>query len=180
VVEGRRISMAEVRSEIPEPERGDLEGLSSEGRKDAGRKVLTDLIVVNLMRDYMDDHAIPVTSADIDAAFEHLVESSGGEQSFEQTLEQQGITEAYARLAAEYRARYPKVVDSLIATGEAERLGVLQPGDEPSDLTDTERGAIFSAWALDRFSHADIEVNPRFGHLDPSTGQISTLTSTAG
>jgi hypothetical protein len=179
VVEGRRISMDEVRSQIRPVERGDLEQLSSEGRKTAGRQVLLSLILLDLMRDYLDDHGIPVTSADVDAAFDQLVEGIGGEEAFEQVLEQQGITEAYARLVAEYNARGPKVIDTLIATGEAETLGVLQPGTAPSDLTDTERTAIFQAWVDDRFLHADIEVNPRFGHLDPTARAITTLASTA-
>jgi len=180
VVEGRRISLDEVRSPIREPEKGDLEQLSSEGRKDAGRRILALLIQLDLMREYMEDHAIAVTSADIDAAFDQLVESTGGEQAFEQVLEQQGITESYARLVAEYNTRGPKVVDSLVTTGEAQSLGALQDQKAPADLTDTERQGVFAAWMGDRLVHGHIEVNPRFGRLDPTTGFITTLTSTAG
>jgi hypothetical protein len=180
VVEGRRISMGDVRSQIREAEKGDLEQLSSQGRKDAGRTVLISLILVDLMRDYMDDHAITVTPADIDAAFEQLVENTGGEQAFEQALEEQGITEVYARLVAEYNLRGPRVVDSLVATGEAEKLGALQGRPAPSDLSDTERQGVFQVWILDRLAHAHIEVNPRFGRLDPTTGDILPLTSTGG
>jgi hypothetical protein len=35
-------------------------------------------------------------------------------------------------------------------------------------------------WVLDRLAHGHIEVNPRFGRLDPTTGEILPLSSTRG
>lgn len=40
-------------------------------------------------------------------------------------------------------------------------------------------GTVFEAWLLEQLDAANVEVNPRFGQLDPATGQVLAVRSTA-
>jgi foldase protein PrsA len=56
----------------------------------------------------------------------------------------------------------------------------LQPFDQVRDqLVSSVEGQVFSAWLQERLSGADISVNPRYGRLDRTTGQIVPIRSTA-
>jgi parvulin-like peptidyl-prolyl isomerase len=48
-----------------------------------------------------------------------------------------------------------------------------------TQLIDQEAGDAFGAWLRSRYRDGSIEINPRYGRLDSSTGRILPVRSTA-
>ncbi|MEX2420319.1 MAG: peptidylprolyl isomerase [Actinomycetota bacterium] len=51
--------------------------------------------------------------------------------------------------------------------------------DVREQLRAAQVGTVFEAWLLEQLDAANVEVNPRFGQLDPATGQVLAVRSTA-
>jgi PPIC-type PPIASE domain/SurA N-terminal domain len=51
--------------------------------------------------------------------------------------------------------------------------------DVREQLRASEVGTVFEAWLLEQLDAANVEVNPRFGQLDPATGEVLAVRSTA-
>ncbi|HEY7661265.1 MAG TPA: peptidylprolyl isomerase [Actinomycetota bacterium] len=50
--------------------------------------------------------------------------------------------------------------------------------DVRDQLVAEQSGSVFAAWVLEQLDATDIEVNPRFGRLDPATGRVVPVRST--
>jgi hypothetical protein len=49
----------------------------------------------------------------------------------------------------------------------------------PPTATQRAKSPVFQRWLSQRLRSADVEVNPRYGRLDPESGQILPINSTA-
>jgi len=51
--------------------------------------------------------------------------------------------------------------------------------DVREQLVAQQGAGVFDAWLRDRYTQVDVEVNPRYGRLDPATGEVVPVRSTA-
>jgi len=51
--------------------------------------------------------------------------------------------------------------------------------DVRDQLVAQQGGVVFAGWLRERYGQLDIEVNPRYGRLDPATGEVVPVRSTA-
>jgi hypothetical protein len=174
VVGGQPISLAALKSELndialePQVAR-QFQGPDGErNRKEITRRVLTLLIEVRLLEEYAGAHRISVTRADVDRTLNDTIAGVGGRAAFDQELKARRLTLERVRRNLERQVLFQKVRDSL-----ALRAGL------PANAPDEQKVQAFQRWILERFRSGEVEVNPRFGRLDPRTGQIIAITSTA-
>jgi hypothetical protein len=174
VVSGTRITTETLKSEydilLRDPQLAQqMNGPQGErNRKDFTRRLLSYLIQVQLLEQYASANGISVSPAEIDQALEDAIASVGGQEAFDQELKASGLTVAGVRRNLQRSLLFSKVRDSIAA----------QEGLSSTASTD-ERNRAFQTWFTGRLRSSDIEVNPRFGRLDPRTGQVVPITSTA-
>jgi SurA-like protein len=174
VVQGQRISMGTLRREFDvlllDPQlRRQVAGKPGEkNRKDLTRRLLAYLIQLRIIESYARGHRISVSPAEVDQAIQDAVASVGGEAQLQQELKARGLTMARLRGNIRRQLLFNKVVDAV--AGEA---GL------PSTATQQEKGPVFQRWLSQRLRPADVRVNPRYGRMDPASGQILPITSTA-
>lgn len=174
VVAGHRISTDTLKSEfdalLRDPQLAQqLKGPQGEkNRKDLTRNLLAYLIQEQVLQQYAVARGISVSPAEVDQALEEAIAGVGGQELFDQELKARGQTMEGVRRNVARSLLFGKVQDSVAAQ---EGLGSSAPQDE--------RNLAFQEWFGDRLRSEDIEVNPRFGRLDPRTGQIVPITSTA-
>jgi hypothetical protein len=174
IVSGHRISQESLKSELddivldPQVAR-QFQGPDGErNRKEITRRVLTLLIDVRLLEEYATAHQISVSLADVDQALDQTITSVGGRAAFDQELKTRRLTLETVRRNLQREVLFQKVRNDL-----AVRAGL------SADAPDDQKGQAFQRWIVGRFRSGDVEVNPRFGRLDPRTGQILAITSTA-
>lgn len=137
-------------------------------RKDLTRRLLAYLIVLRLVERYAQAHQISVSSTDVDQAVQDAIASVGGEAQLQQELKARGLTMAGLRRNIGRQLLVNRVVDSVAA-----QAGL------PSTATEQQKSPVFQRWLSQRLRAADVEVNPRYGRLDPKSGQIRPINSTA-
>jgi SurA N-terminal domain len=174
VVSGHRISQEALKSELddivldPQVAR-QFQGPDGErNRKEITRRVLTLLIEVRLLEEYAAAHRFSVSRADVDQALDRTITSVGGRAAFDQELKARRLTLETVQRNLQREVLFEKVRDDLAA-----RAGL------PANAPDDQKVQTFQRWLVGRFRSGDVEVNPRFGRLDPRTGQILAITSTA-
>ena len=137
-------------------------------RKDLTRRLLAYLIVLRLVGSYARAHQISVSSTDVDQAVRDAIASVGGEAQLQQELKARGLTMAGLRRNIGRQLLVNQVMDSVVA-----QAGL------PSTATQQEKGSVFQRWVSQRLRSADVEVNPRYGRIDPQSGQVLPINSTA-
>jgi hypothetical protein len=174
VVSGHRITTDTLKNEfdilLRDPQLAqEMNGPQGEkNRKDLTRRLLSYLIQVQLLEQYASANGISVSTTDVDQALADAIAGVGGQAQFDQELKARGLTVAGVRRNLERSLLFGKVQDSLAA----------QEGLSSTASSD-ERNRVFQEWFTGRLRSGDIEVNPRFGRLDPRTGQVVQITSTA-
>jgi SurA-like protein len=174
VVAGHRISQDTLKSEFDaillDPQvKQQLTGANGErNRKDLTRRLLAFLIQLQIVHQYADASRISVGRAEVDRALQQTIQQVGGEAQFQQELKARGLTLHGVRRNLQRQLLFRRVEDSLAA-----RAGLT------STATQQDKDRAFQRWFAQRLSSAEIDVNPRFGRLDPKTGQILPITSTA-
>jgi foldase protein PrsA len=87
-------------------------------------------------------------------------------EPFESAMQELGIGEVSLPVSTDFGVHVIGVTGRRVQTFEDVR-------DEISQLlTDMEVGQAWSEWLQDAYKNADIELNPRYGELDPVTSQI--------
>ena len=174
VVSGRRISQDALKTELDVNLRNPQLAQQVKGpngdrnRKDFTRRVLAFLIELELLDQYAETNKVTVSRTEIDQALQQTISGLGGEDAFKQELKLQRLTVGAVRRSLGRQLLFQKVQDSVAA-----RAGL------PSTASQDQKGQAFQKWLTDRLRSGNIDVNPRFGRLDPKTGQILPITSTA-
>lgn len=175
VVSGHRITTETLKSEFdallrdPQLARQMTGPQGETNRKDLTRNLLSYLIQVQVLQQYASAKGISVGRAEIDQALEEAIAGVGGQEPFDQELKARGQTIEGVRRNISRSLLFGKVQDAIAAE---EGLG--------SSASQDEKNQVFQNWFMARLRSDDIEVNPRFGRLDPRTGQIVPIDSTAG
>jgi SurA-like protein len=173
VVQGQRISTETLRHEydllVLDPQlRQQVAGTAGEkNRKDLTRRLLAYLIVLRIVEGYARAQQISVSSTDVDQAVQDAISSVGGEAQLQQELKARGLTMAGLRRNIGRQLLVNRVVDSVAA-----QAGL------PSTATEQEKSPVFQRWLSQRLRSSHVEVNPRYGRLDPRSGQILPINST--
>lgn len=136
-------------------------------RKIYTREILAFMIRKRLVQAYAARQGIAVAPTEIDSALKQVVQQTGGPAGFNQQLKRRHLTVQDVRANIE---------ESLLEGKIAQTVGLKQFGP---NATDQQRSAAFNQWLSLQFRSGDIEVNPRIGRLDPSTGTICAVDSTA-
>lgn len=174
VVSGHRISTETLKSEFdtllldPQLAQQMTGPQGARNRKDLTRRLLSYLIQVQVLEQYASDKGISVSPAEVAQALEDAIAGIGGQAQFDQELKARRLTVEGVRLDLERSLLFGKVRDSVAAQ---EGLG--------STASQDAKNQAFQDWFRGRLRSGDIEVNPRFGRLDPRTGQVVPITSTA-
>jgi hypothetical protein len=167
VIDGRELSVETLQEEL------DLllkqPGFAREERKDLTRRLLAFLIHVEVVRGYGRANGISVSNEEVDLELQRAVEQTGGTDAFEQQLEAQGLTLPGVRRTIEVNLLFGRVRDAVAE----DRL-------DGTSASDQEKDAAFQEWLLDRLATGDIQVNPRFGRLNPNNGAVEAIRSTEG
>lgn len=167
VIDGRELSVETLQEEL------DLllkqPGFAREERKDLTRRLLAFLIHVEVVRGYGRANGISVSNQEVDLELQRAVEQTGGTDAFEQQLEAQGLTLPGVRRTIEVNLLFGRVRDAVAE----DRL-------DGTSASDQEKDAAFQEWLLDRLATGDIQVNPRFGRLNPNNGAVEAIRSTEG
>jgi FKBP-type peptidyl-prolyl cis-trans isomerase (trigger factor) len=143
----------------------EVEGPDGEAaRKELTRRLLSFIIQNEVLERYARAHDITVSSDEVDDELAREVERLGGQEAFDREVESQGLTLAAVRRNIERNVLSDKV-----------RAAVLEEqGISPSDQAEEA----LRRWYAEQLAALDVEVNPRFGVLDPETGAIEAATST--
>jgi hypothetical protein len=174
VVDGSKISTDTLKQELDllllDPQlKQQVAGSSGEAnRKDLTRRLLAFLIELRVIEGYARANGISVTPAEVDLALQQTIQGLGGRTQFQQELKARGLTFGAVRRNIERQILFRKVEDRLAA-----RAGL------SAAATQEEKDRAFQDWFSQQLSTGDIDVNPRFGRLDPKTGQIVPISSTA-
>jgi len=174
VVGSSRISNETVRQELDvlllDPQlRQQVAGTTGEqARKDLTRRLLAYLIELRVVERYSREHRISVSPAEVENGMQDTIASVGGQQQFDQALKARGLTVAVLMRNIGRQLLITKVADSVAA-----RAGV------PASALEEDKARAFQRWLIQEYRSTDIQVNPRYGRLDPRTGQIVRITSTA-
>ena len=174
VVDGTKISTATLEHELDlvlvDPQlKQQVAGPNGEAnRKDFTRRLLAFLIELRLIEGYARVNGISVGRAEVDQALQQAIQGLGGLAQFRRALKARGLTIEAVRRNLERQILFRKVEDRLAA-----RAGL------PSSATQSEKDRVFQQWLTQQLSSAHIDVNPRFGRLDPKSGQIVPIHSTA-
>jgi FKBP-type peptidyl-prolyl cis-trans isomerase (trigger factor) len=172
-VDGRDISEDAVQSQLDlvlsNPQVAQqLTGPQADAAKaDFTRQALATLIQQALAEEYADAHGIVVTSADVDKALQDTITQVGGQAEFDRVVRERRLSSAQVQQILRAQVLIQKVRDDVVA-------------NLPTPPASAQEGdAAFQRWLTDRMAHADVSVNPRFGHYDPRTGEVAQITSTA-
>jgi hypothetical protein len=174
VVDGQRISQDTLKTELDGIVRNpqvaqQLRGPDGErNRRDITRRVLALLIEVKLLQGYAQAHHISVGRSDVDRALNDTIAGVGGRAAFDQELKARRLSLQTVRRNLGRQVLFQKVRDAL-----ATRAGLAVNASE------TQKNRAFETWIVGRFRSGVVEVNPRFGRIDPKTGEIVAITSTA-
>jgi foldase protein PrsA len=87
-------------------------------------------------------------------------------EPFESAMQELGIGEVSLPVSTDFGVHVIGVTGKRLQTFDDVRDQIAQ------QLTDMEVGQAWSEWLLDAYKRADIELNRRYGKLDPATGQI--------
>jgi foldase protein PrsA len=87
-------------------------------------------------------------------------------EPFESAMQKLGIGEVSLPVSTDFGVHVIGVTGRRMQTFEDVRDEISQ------QLTDMDVGQAWSDWLLDAYKKADISLNPRYGRLDPATGQI--------
>lgn len=137
-------------------------------RKDLTRRLLAFLIELRVIEGYARANGISVNLAEVDQALAQTIQGLGGRAQFQRELKARGLTFGAVRRNLQRQILFRKVEDRLGA-----RAGL------SASATQEEKDRAFQEWFSQKLSSADIDVNPRFGRLDPKSGHIVPITSTA-
>lgn len=167
-VEGRTITQDDVATEVdvflaltPDA-RGAFEGATPTNRiEDLNRNALAFLIQQELVDRYAAAHGIAPTPASLAQGLQQSVAAAGGRQALDRQLAQRGLSDADVR---EYQRQ--------LATREAVAVSLAPGGDQQA------QNQAFGAWVATAMTTAPMDVNPRFGALDPQLAQLLPITST--
>lgn len=143
----------------------EVEGPEGEAaRKDLTRRLLSFMIQNEVLEQYARAHDITVSSGEVDEELAREVERLGGQEAFDREVESQGLTLTTVRRNIERNLLSDKV-----------RAAVLEEqGISPTDQAEEA----LSLWYSEQLAALEVEVNPRFGVLDPETGAIEPASST--
>ena len=137
-----------------------------EQRKVITRQLLAVLIQQRIIERYARDNGISVDASEVEERLQQAIEQTGGRDRFDQELRSRGLTLADVRRNIERSVLVEKVRQSVSGAAADDGAGA------------DDQNAAFVDWLRRRIASADIEVNPRFGHLDSRTGEILPITST--
>lgn len=168
VVDGYEISQVSLEREaertFQDPQVGQqIQGpAGEERRKEIVRQLLLFLIQDRVVEDYARANDLRVTRGEIDRRLEEAIEQTGGQVAFEELLEQRNLP------IEEVRDNIARVL-----LFEKVRLALTEQAGG-----DTAPDQVFNEWLRQRLASGDVEVNPRFGRIDPQAGAIAPITST--
>jgi FKBP-type peptidyl-prolyl cis-trans isomerase (trigger factor) len=138
-----------------------------EQRKDLTRQLLSFLIQVEVFGEYARTHGLSVTPREIEQQLQVQIQQAGGPEAFDREIEAQGLTIPAVRRNLQRNILFDKVQGAVL--GEA---GITEP------IEPDEANQALLEWFRGRLAALDVTVNPRFGRLDPESGQIEPVTST--
>jgi hypothetical protein len=174
VVDGTRISMDVLEEELDlvllDPQlQQEIAGPRGEAsRKDLTRRLLAFMIQHQVMQQYATANDISVSAADVDQVLQQTIDDLGGQAQFQRELTARGLTVGAVRRNLERQVLFRRVEDSV-----ASQAGI------PSPAPEAQKASVFQEWFGRRLRSAEIDVNPRFGRLDPESGRIVPIASTA-
>jgi hypothetical protein len=143
-------------------DRATFEGPTPSARiQDLNRNALGFLIQQELVERYAADHGIEPDAQLTDQFVQQVVTAAGGQRQVDRQLEQRDVTQADLLAYAHQIVLRQAVAASLAPQGDAQA-----------------QGQAFGVWLVDALKKADLDVNPRFGTLDPQLGQLAPITST--
>jgi hypothetical protein len=167
VIDGRELPVETLREELDvllaQP------SFAREERKDLTRRLLAYLVHLEIVRGYARANGVSVSRSEVERELAQTVGQLGGPVAFQQQLDAQGLTLPSVRRNIERNLLWARVRDAVAD----ERLDGMSP-------TDQEKDAAFQEWLLDRLATGDIQVNPRFGRLNPNNGAVEAIRSTEG
>jgi len=142
-----------------------------ERRRELTRQLLSFLIRQQVVLDYAVRAGLHVAATAIDARLAQAQQQAGGAGRFGAELRRSGLTIADVRTNIRNSLLTQRVENAVVAQ---------RGGPSGSDAQSVQaRTTIFSDWLNEQLARADIQVNPRYGRIDPKTGQICAITSTA-
>jgi hypothetical protein len=172
VVDGRRITQDSLKEELRIALADSQTAQQAQGEtelKALTRRVLGFLIQLQLIQEYATANRISVTPQEVDNQIQQAIVQVGGQAQFDQALRVRGLTLAVVRTNFQRQVLFIKVEDAVTQ----QLLGT-------STAQQQQKDEAFTGWLQARLKAAHIEVNPRFGRLDPNQGEILPITSTEG
>lgn len=127
--------------------------------QDLNRNALAFLIQQALVERYAARNGIQVDAGALAQSLEQAVQAAGGPSALDGQLQRRKLTDADVRDFVGQVALRQALAASLSEAPE-------------------QQDQAFGQWLLESLAGADVEVNPRFGVLDPTTGQLRPVTST--
>ncbi len=157
-------------------------------RAACARFTLATLIQEDLVKQYAAANHLTVPQSRVTSTVAQLEASLGGAAALDQRLEASGMTRGDLNELASRLLLFNEVQTALGEHGVTDaklrqlyrQLNLTQPFSQVRDqLVQQLAGQAFAAWLRDRLANAEISVNPKYGRLDPSTGEIVPIRSTA-
>jgi hypothetical protein len=123
---------------------------------------------VEVFDEYARTHGLSVSPREVEQQLQVQIQQAGGPEAFDREIEGQGLTISAVRRNLQRNILFGKVQGAVL-----DERGIPEPR-EP----EVANQALLE-WFLERLDALEIQVNPRFGRLDPQTGQVEPATSTA-
>lgn len=186
VVDGREITMEQLEREV-------TTGLALSGAPatraataEFSRLTLGFLIRMDVVQTFAAREGIGVSTEEVEATMDELVARFGSREGFEQVLADRGVTEGEVRVNVERSLLLDAMMLAVSERGLAPPedpdtgpQGSVNPIGVRAGERSVDQEAAFGRWLGEQLRIAEVEVNPRFGRLDLSTGTVVPLTSTA-
>src|SRR5581483_3488592 len=162
--------------------------ISGETQRSAcARYTLATVIQEDLVKHYAAANGITVPRSEVASAIAQLESGLGGAGALDQRREASGMTRADLNELASRLLLFGEVRRALGERNVTDaqlrqlyrRLNLTQPFSQVRDkLVQQLAAQAFAVWLRGRLASADISVNPKYGRLDTSTGEIVPIRST--
>jgi SurA N-terminal domain len=186
VVNGTEISLERLRREVEVGLALTGTAPTQEAPSDFTRQVLGFLIQFHLVAEFAKANDVAVTAEEVDEAVHEIMIRLGSREAFEEALASRGLSlDAFVEdiemriliekvgVAVFERGIAPPEEESEGPQGAVNPIGVRMAGGS------RDQQLAFRRWMEEQLRSSNIEVNPRFGRLDLSTGAIVAIRSTA-
>lgn len=129
--------------------------------------ILSQMIVNRIVLDGAEERGLEVDDEAIEETREELAEQAGGEEAFEEQVEQAGLDADQLASELEAITALRLVREDLSAEADTPAAG-----PSPDGTTPDPADALLQQWLLERLQAAEVQVDPEIGSWDPAQGAV--------